>query len=111
MVKAAALVAEFINDKTLADFIADQLLQSAVERQLEILGEAAAHISAETRREWPSIEWQSIKDFRNLLAHEYFRTDSAKVWNTAHNLLPIIRLLLEEVLADLEQKYGPEDDV
>ncbi len=37
---------------------------------------------------YPDIPWQDIKDFRNLLAHEYFGVDLEIVWNTIHNDLP-----------------------
>lgn len=85
MLEAARLVVSFTEGRTFQDLLTetDKMLQSAVERQLEILGEAASHVSAATQALWPSIDWRGIKGFRNLLAHEYFRTNYPEVWNVA----------------------------
>jgi uncharacterized protein with HEPN domain len=48
------------------------MMRFAVERQLEIIGEAANHLSAETKDKAPQIDWRNIKAFRNIAAHEYF---------------------------------------
>ena len=87
------------------------MLRSAVERQFEILGEASSHISLATQALWPSIEWVRIKNFRNLLAHEYFRTDYAQVWNIATNMLPALVPVLEDLFAELDQQFGPDANV
>ena len=87
------------------------MLRSAVERQFEILGEASSHVSSATQQLWPSIEWKLIKNFRNLLAHEYFRTEYTEVWNVAQNLLPALLPTLEDLFADLDRQFGPDDGV
>lgn len=79
MVEAAQLIVQFTTKRTFQEFLHDKLLHSAVERQFEILGEAGSHISPATQALWPSIDWIAIKNFRNLLAHEYFRTDYVQV--------------------------------
>ncbi len=108
MVEAAQLILTFTAGRTFRDFLDDILFRSAVERQFEILGEASSHISPATQALWPSIEWVRIKNFRNLLAHEYFRTDYAEVWNVAHNLLPALLPTLEALFADLDRQFGPD---
>ena len=111
MVEAARLIVEFTRERTFSAFLADPLLRSAVERQFEILGEAGAHISVATQVLWPSIDWVSIKNFRNLLAHEYFRTDNSQVWHIAKELLPPLIPILEGLFASLDQQFGPDADV
>ncbi|NML66720.1 DUF86 domain-containing protein [Hymenobacter sp. RP-2-7] len=111
MVEAAKLIIAFTNGRTFQDFLNDNLLRSAVERQFEILGEAGSHISASTQVLWPSIDWISIKNFRNLLAHEYFRTDYPQVWHIATALLPGLLPTLEALFADLDQQFGPDASV
>lgn len=111
MLEAAKLVVAFTEGRTFADFLADILFRSAVERQFEILGEASSHISVVTQNLWPSIEWKEIKNFRNLLAHEYFRTEYAQVWNIARNMLPGLIPTLEDLFTDLDQKFGPDAGV
>ena len=111
MVEAAKLILAFTADRTFQDFLTDALLRSAVERQFEILGEASSHISSTTQALWPSVEWGRIKNFCNLLAHEYFRTNYAEVWNVAQNLLPTLLPTLEALFADLDHQFGPDAGV
>lgn len=111
MLEAARLIIDFTQGRTFQDFLSDAMFRSAVERQFEILGEASSHISIATQVLWPSIEWVRIKNFRNLLAHEYFRTDYAEVWNVAQNLLPALLPTLEDLFADLDRQFGPNASV
>jgi uncharacterized protein with HEPN domain len=111
MLAAAQSIIDFTTNRTFQDFLNDKLLHSAVERQFEILGEAGAHISAATQATWPSIDWISIKNFRNLLAHEYFRTDYAQVWHIATALLPGLIPTLEALFISLDQQFGPDASV
>ena len=111
MVEAAKLILAFTAGRTFQDLLTDALLRSAVERQFEILGEACSHISSTTQELWPSIEWTRMKNFRNLLAHEYFRTNYAEIWNIAHNLLPALLPTLEDLFADLDRQFGPDANV
>jgi len=111
MLKAARLIVSFTQGKTFQDFLTDELVQSTIERQFEILGEARSHVSMATQASWPSINWKQLKGFRNLLAHKYFRTDYAQVWNIATNLLPGLLSTLEDLFTDLDQQFGPDAHV
>ena len=70
MLTAARAVVGFIADKSLANYRGDLLLRSAVERQIEIIGEAARKVSRERRDSLPEIPWQGIIVQRHVLAHE-----------------------------------------
>lgn len=108
---AAQLIIDFTTGRSFQDFVSDALLRSAVERQFEILGEAGSHVSTATQALWPSIDWVSIKNFRNLLAHEYFRTDYAQVWHIVSNLVPALLPTLEALFIELDQQFGPDANV
>jgi len=56
-------------------FKADKLIQDAVVRNLEIIGEAANHIPKKIINTVPEVEWKKITGLRNLLIHEYFGID------------------------------------
>ena len=111
MLTAARNIEQFLQGKTFGEFAADILLRSGVERQFEILGEAASHVSSDTQRLWPSIDWQGTKDFRNLIAHEYFRVGLAKVRQVAQQIIPGLRVVLEDLFADLDCQFGPDAGV
>lgn len=51
---------------------ADSKTKDAVERNFEIVGEAASRIPDDFKKLHPTIEWRIIKDFRNFIIHEYF---------------------------------------
>lgn len=66
----------------------------AVMKSLEIIGEAAAKTSAESRAELPDVPWADIVGMRNRLIHAYFEVDEAVIWKTVDDSLPtLIRLL------------------
>ncbi|OGX82680.1 hypothetical protein BEN47_04555 [Hymenobacter lapidarius] len=108
MVQAATLISEFVAGRTFENLLHDKLFQSAVERQFEILGEACTHVSKVTKQQWPTIDWQGVKDFRNVIAHEYFRTDYAELWYIAHHVVPPLLLMLREVFESLDREFGPD---
>jgi uncharacterized protein with HEPN domain len=60
-----------------------RLYQSAIQYNLMIIGEAASKISRGLRSRHPEVDWQTIKDFRNILAHEYFALDLEIIWDSA----------------------------
>jgi len=111
MAEAARWIASSAASLTVTDLLADKVMQLALERQFEILGEAAAHISASTQAQYPTVDWRRIKNFRNLIAHEYFRVDYAQILYTAQQIIPILLPLVEDMLTDLDQQFGPDAHV
>lgn len=65
IVKSINDVERFIKRVDESKFLADEILQNAVLLKLIVIGEAAARISEETRKKYPSIDWNSIIGFRN----------------------------------------------
>lgn len=88
---AIALIDEWSKDRTLEDFRADKKLQSAIIRQLEIIGEAARNVSAELKVQTPEIPWRPITDTRNTLIHAYFTVDEKKVWDMVERDIPELK--------------------
>jgi uncharacterized protein with HEPN domain len=75
---------------------------SAVIREFEIIGEAVGKLSATLKQACPEVPWQDIKDFRNLLIHEYFGVDLEIVWNTIQDELPILMETVRGIEKDIE---------
>ena len=71
MLEASEKVQRFLKNKTFEDFLKDDMLQAAVERNIGITGEAARRISEELKQEHPEIPWRKIIAQRNVLIHEY----------------------------------------
>jgi uncharacterized protein with HEPN domain len=75
----------------------------AVERVLEIIGEAINHISPETLGKADKvISWRDIVDFRNLVSHEYFRVDYTMVYKIATEGVLDLRITIENLIEQLE---------
>jgi uncharacterized protein with HEPN domain len=100
-VQAAANIEEFTAGRSLEDYAGSVILRSAVERQLEIIGEACNQLSRvdpETANRIPDLG--KIVSFRNVLAHDYASVDDRLVWEIVEGKLPgfaaLARRLLEE---------------
>ncbi|HEV2296022.1 MAG TPA: DUF86 domain-containing protein [Tepidisphaeraceae bacterium] len=80
MLAAARAIADFVRGRTFADYAANLLLRSAVERQLEIIGEAAGRVSPAFRQRHPEIAWSKIIGQRHVLAHDYDEIQHDRIW-------------------------------
>jgi len=98
MLDAANEALTFIQGKNRADLDIDRMLALSLIRELEIIGEAASKISAETRSQNTSIPWQDISGMRNRLIHAYFDVDLDTVWSTVSRDLPTLKAELEKIL-------------
>ena len=72
-------------------FMNDKLIQDAVIRNFEIIGEAASRLSAEVRNQ-PTVPWGKVIAFRNRLIHAYWSVDLALVWDVIENELPDLKV-------------------
>ncbi|PSN15641.1 DUF86 domain-containing protein [filamentous cyanobacterium CCP5] len=101
MVNAVRRIQEFTADLTDDDYLSSALIQSAVERQLEILGEAAGRLSDGFRRAHPEIDWRKIIGLRNILIHRYDEIRQQIIWQTIVSELEPLLSQLEILLASL----------
>jgi uncharacterized protein with HEPN domain len=88
---AIAKVEEYLQGLDETDFRSSTLVQDAVIRQLEIIGEAVRRPSPEFRSSHPHVPWQDIAGMRNKLIHDYFGVDIEKVWITAQDDVPHLK--------------------
>lgn len=105
MVNAIRRIQEFTGNMTESDYLDSALVQSAVERQLEILGEAARRLSDKFRQAHPAVDWRRIIGLRNILIHRYDEIRQQTVWQTATSELEPLLIQLEALLSLL-----PEED-
>lgn len=88
MLDAARAIVGFTAALTFAQYVADRKTRNAVERNLEIIGEAARNVSEDARNLFPEIPWRSVIGLRNIIAHEYGEILHEKVWGICMNRLP-----------------------
>ncbi len=100
MQDAATQVFDFSKDKTLKEYHENKMLRLAVERLLEIIGQAAKEVSEEFKKQYPLVPWSRIIGLRNVLAHEYGEIKDEKVYLVAtRDILPLIEQL-KQILKD-----------
>jgi uncharacterized protein with HEPN domain len=97
--QAADRIERFCAGKSFDDYTGDDLLKSAVERQLEIVGEALSQLgkhAPEVLRKIP--DSGRIIGFRNILIHGYALVDDKIVWGVLETHLPPLRAVVEKLL-------------
>ena len=89
---------KFIDGRDRADLDTDDMLSFALVRAIEVIGEAANHVSAETRQSLPKIDWKNIIGMRNILIHDYTAVDHDIVWASATTRVPELITELVKIL-------------
>ncbi len=98
IVQSCEKILRFTQGLTQADLIREEKTYDAVVRNLEIVGEAAKHISDELRKQLPSIEWRKVAGLRDMLAHAYFGIDDDILWDVVQNKVPQLAKAINEFL-------------
>jgi uncharacterized protein with HEPN domain len=96
---SADLIGSYVKDTTKDQFIADNQKQDAVMRRIEIIGEAAVHLSEETRKAIPELPFRKMRGMRNIVAHDYANVDLGIIWEVATEHVPDLCRVLEKFLA------------
>jgi uncharacterized protein with HEPN domain len=97
---------EFLGGRTLEEFLSDELVQAAVIRCVEVIGEAARLVSEDTRKRAPDIPWPLIVGMRHVLAHEYGAVILDKVFEVVTDHLPELLSRLGPLIQALEKDVG-----
>jgi len=102
IIEAIENIELFTKGITEQEYYKDLKLQSAIERKIEIIGEASNHLSDELINKYSKIEWYKIRGFRNIIIHEYFGVSQKILWNTVENQIPVFKNHIKQILKDLE---------
>jgi uncharacterized protein with HEPN domain len=78
-------------DMDLEAYRNDLKTKSAVERQLQIIAEAAIRLGEEAETICPGPDWRGVRGMGNFLRHEYHKVDDKIVWDTVKDELPKLR--------------------
>lgn len=85
-----------------AAFDRDGVLQDAIVRQLQIIGQATKRLSEDFRVRYPDVPWREIAGMRDVLVHDYSRVDLNAVWNVVEKELPPLKKAVEAALGELD---------
>jgi len=103
---AVAKVEVYLRGRDEMAFNQNTLLQDGVIRQIEIIGEATKRLSRELQAKYGQLPWKDIAGMRDKLIHDYFGVDIGQVWLTATEDLPLLKVEVERILAELEGQAG-----
>jgi len=88
----------FAAETTLEELKRDVKTTLALERTVEIVGEAAKSVSPETKEALPHLPWRDMGRTRDFFAHHYFKIDTEVLWRITQENLPELINALEDVL-------------
>jgi len=95
-------IQSYVDNLDFEHFHKDRMRFAAVIREFEVIGEAVGKLPEELKAQYPDVPWRDIKDFRNLLIHEYFGVDLRIVWNAAKQDLPLLLAAPTGILSGLQ---------
>lgn len=98
IVETSRAVREFTTDVKAHEYLADRKLQMAIERAIEIIGEAARRVSDSFKSDHPEIPWRQIMAQRHVIAHEYGEIRQERLWLVATRDVPNLVEQLEPLL-------------
>lgn len=101
MIEAIESINKFLENRDKHDLYMDDMLQSAVARKFEIIGEAANQVTNETKKQYPEVPWKEAISMRNKMIHEYFGIDFEYLWDTAKNDLLNFKSQIEKILTEI----------
>ncbi|MFZ1756346.1 MAG: DUF86 domain-containing protein [Caldilineaceae bacterium] len=98
IVEHANYAESFVRGIDLAGFRSNVEKLFAVTRALEIIGEAANHLSPQFRKQHPDVPWDDIIGMRNIVVHGYFGVDIDVIWRTAQEDIPVLKQQIQQIL-------------
>jgi uncharacterized protein with HEPN domain len=98
ILESIAKIRRYVGKSSFDEFLENGMLIDAVTRNLEIIGEAAAHVPPETRLKYPEIEWKKIVGLRNILIHNYSGVDIEIIWDIIKNRLDLLEAKTRQAL-------------
>lgn len=94
-------VVSFVSGRTLAQFAADDLVSAAVERRIEVMGEATKRLSMALREAHPEIPWRKMAGMRDLLIHAYDDIEADVVYDAVTKIIPPLIAKIEAIVQTL----------
>jgi uncharacterized protein with HEPN domain/predicted nucleotidyltransferase len=101
IMKAIQQIQSFIQGVTYENYLDNELLQRAIERNCEIIGEAVRRITPEFREAHPEVDWAGAVGLRNIMIHQYDRVDNETIWQIVMAIFPVLLPQIERLLPPL----------
>jgi uncharacterized protein with HEPN domain len=96
--KSVLMIESYVEGFTSQEFLANRLAMDAVERRLEIIGEASKQVGFETREMYPDVPWSDMARLRDVISHRYNRVNPMRIWIIATSDVPGLKDHLRPVI-------------
>lgn len=106
ILEAAQAIEEYLQGTDYEHFMSNRMMQDAVIRRIEVIGEATKNLSLDIRRKYSDVPWQKIAGMRDRLTHGYFGVDLDAVWDTAIRDVASLRARIEQII----HEQGPSQE-
>jgi|SRR3989338_1553877 len=103
MLDMAKKALDLVRGKNRQDYNSDEVLRFALAHLLQVIGEAARHVSKDFSSAHPEIPWKAIIGMRHKVVHDYMNVDEDIVWDTTRELPPLVAEL-GKIVPPLEEK-------
>jgi uncharacterized protein with HEPN domain len=100
MVQAIREIQQFTAGISQSDYLETLWLRRVVERNFEILGEAARRVSAEFQAGHPEVDWRNTIGLRNVISHRYEKVNHQILWDIIQEVLPTLESTLERLMTE-----------
>ncbi len=109
IVEEAEFIVKHTSELSFDGYLENIMIQKAVFRSLEVIGEATKNIDPSFRNKYPSVEWREIAGMRDKLIHHYFDVDDQIVYNTCKFDIPELLINIKTILAVEEASHTNPD--
>lgn len=107
---AARKIRRFSQEMTFEQFQSNELAQSGIIREFQVIGEAARMITDSTQETYGEIDWRAIAGMRNRLVHEYFAIRLDVVWKAIQEDIPPLIAQLEPLIPPDEPPHEVDEE-
>ena len=97
-------IESFTNNVGKNEFSQNKLLQNAVIRSIEIIGEATKNIPDPFKERYSDVEWRKIAGTRDKITHHYFGLDLDTIWDTLKEDIPVLKKKILKIKEQLNKK-------
>lgn len=101
---AILAIEKFLENIPKKEFLKSDLIQSAVMRKIEIMGEASKNLKDTFKRRYNLIPWKRIAGMRDKLIHQYFGVDVERVWEVTQKDIPLIKEQIYKIVKEIDKK-------
>ena len=97
-------IENYTKDISKDSFVKNKMLQDAVIRKIEIIGEAVKNLPKDFTKKYPNIQWDDIAGMRDKLIHHYFGVDMELAYDVVKNDLPKLKKEIKKILENAEKR-------